>query len=105
MIMWFISRHEPSNEQVELAQRAGYTLIKQPDVDAFSWNVPLGCVADAIAVVHPAAAMAVVESGRKVAVFENANRAPVGSKPEFYAVSLHIYNANGSVANQVSLEE
>lgn len=63
MLMAFISRHEPTPRQIELAA----------------------------AVVHPAAALRLAPDFF-VGVFQNANRAPVGQPPQFEAVALHVFN-------------
>lgn len=95
----FISRHVPTQGQIDLAAAQGVTLITTGDMDAF--NVDLQTVHDlgidngtpfaGVVVVHPAAALRLC-SDFLVGVFENANRAEVGQPPKFEAVSLHVYN-------------
>ena len=46
---------------------------------------------DGVVVVHPAAALRLCRSFI-IRVFENANRAPVGEKPEFKAKAFHLYD-------------
>ena len=69
-------------------------LVHLGDHDAFT--VDPGFVGnagafDGVVVVHPAAAMRLADTFM-VGVFENANRAPVGEKPQFEAQALHIYD-------------
>ena len=94
----FISRHAPTEGQHALAAERGITLTHIGDADAFT--VSPGCVYvagldggpfDGVIVVHPAAAMRLAPTFL-VGVFENANRAPVGEKPQFEAVSLQVYD-------------
>lgn len=90
----FISRHEPTPRQHELAAEQGITLHHVGDADAFT--VGAGFVHyhgpyEGVVVVHPAAALRLA-SQFLVGVFENANRAPVGMRPKFEAVSLHVYD-------------
>lgn len=94
MKMAFISRHTPTHRQHELAAEQGYELLHVGDCDAFS--VDPGFVHEkgqfeAVAVVHPAAALRLAPSFF-VGVFENANRAPEEQPPRFEAVALHIFN-------------
>ena len=92
----FISRHNPTQGQLQLAADQGITLVQVGDRDAFTVNItdltshndgPF----DGVIVVHPAAAMRLCGTFL-IGVFENANRAPEGEKPSFEAVSLHIYD-------------
>lgn len=92
----FISRHTPTNGQLQLAADQGITLVQIGDRDAFTVNVtdltghPDGPF-DGAVIVHPAAAMRLCGTFL-IGVFENANRAPEGEKPSFEAVSFHIYD-------------
>lgn len=89
----FISRHEPTSSQYDLAAQRGVTLFHIGDADAFTvtpdWVKEHGDF-DGVVVVHPAAAMRLF-SEYIIGVFENSNRAPVGEKPQFSAVSFHLY--------------
>lgn len=89
----FISRHEPLKSQHALAEDQGITLTWIGDSDAFSvtpdWVDSRGHF-DGVVVVHPAAAMRLSDKFL-IGVFENANRAPAGEKPQFEATALHIY--------------
>lgn len=89
----FISRHTPTPSQVAMAAEAGIELVSVGDMDAFTV-----CCADVdefghfdgVVVVHPAMALRLAP-GYAVGVFENANRAPEGAKPQFEAQALHIF--------------
>jgi len=95
----FISRHEPTPRQHELAESKGFKLVHVGDADAFA--VSVGFVDGAAVahdtpftgavVVHPAAAMRLAPH-MVIGVFENANRSPVGEPPKFEAVELHLYS-------------
>lgn len=92
----FISRHNPTQGQLQLAADQGITLVQIGDRDAFTVNVPdvMGHddgPFDGVVVVHPATAMRLC-STFLIGVFENANRASEGEKPSFEAVSFHIYD-------------
>lgn len=95
----FISRHKPTQEQVQLSNEKGITLYPIGDTDAFTVNnlfvhdaaVRLGVTFEGVIVVHPAAALRLC-SEFVVGIFENANRAPLGAPPQFSAKALHIYN-------------
>jgi len=94
----FVSRHTPTPEQIELARKANIELVPIGDIDAFSIDaaqVWAKCpnVVGAV-VVHPASAVRLLFSGLPVAVFENANRAPVGEAPRFEAKALHLFSAD-----------
>lgn len=92
--MAFLSRHEPTQEQTEVALEEGYELIWIGDADAF-----LVCVTDikekgefdAVAVVHPAAAMGLC-TRYKIGVFKNINRAELGEKPQFECDGLCVWS-------------
>lgn len=94
MMMAFISRHKPTGRQVELAREQGFELLHVGDADAF--RVGPGFVHEAgpfeaVAVVHPAAALRLCGEFI-VGVFENANRAKDGERPQFEAVALHVWD-------------
>lgn len=90
----FISRHAPTQGQIDMAAGQGIELTHVGDHDAFS--VDAGFVHhhgpfEGVVVVHPAAALRLAPQFL-VGVFENANRAPVGEPPKFEAVSFHVYD-------------
>lgn len=92
----FVSRHEPTEGQNKLARQRGYELCHVGDRDAFVGVLPgPGEGYDGVVVVHAAAAMrslyATFTGNWVVGVYENANRAPVGEKPTFEAVRLHLF--------------
>ena len=99
MNMAFISRHEPTAGQIALAAQQGFTLHHVGDADAFTISssfvheaaIRLNVSFEGVVVVHPAAAMRLC-SEFLVGVFENANRAPAGEKPQFEAKALHVYD-------------
>jgi hypothetical protein len=90
----FISRHVPTEEQVQLATEQGIELVHVGDADAFtvspSWLYDRDAF-DGAVVVHPAAALHLAGSFL-IGVFENANRAPAGAPPQFEAKALHIFD-------------
>lgn len=95
----FISRHEPTAEQLALATDYGITLYHIGDTDAFTVDPSfvraaakrLGVNFDGVIVVHPAAALRLC-SEFFIGIFENANRAPKGAPPQFSAKALHFYD-------------
>ena len=96
----FVSRHKPTDEQIEVARDQDCGLFHIGDCDAFSitpeWieeRIPVGVNKDRVivAVVHPAAALRL--SGKyRIAVFHNSNRAPEGEKPQFYCDEMYVYD-------------
>ena len=96
----FISRHQPTPAQVEMAADQGINLIHIGDTDAFTvdedWVMDQPAVKGwvdtihGVVVVHPAAAMRLC-GDFQVGVFENANRAAPGEPQSFSAVALHVY--------------
>lgn len=84
----FISRHEPTAEQVALAAEQGITIHHIGDTDAFTVNPSfvydaaerLDVNFEGVVVVHPAAALRLC-SEFFIGIFENANRAPKGAPP------------------------
>lgn len=93
----FITRHEPTPEQFSLAQELGIELVPVGDMDAF--EVTPGMIHDigdfeGVVVVHPAAALRLANDF-VIGIFENANRAPEGEKPQFKAVRFHVYDYRG----------
>lgn len=94
MLFAFISRHEPTEAQHALAALQGVSLQHVGDADAFSVSTDFvdgHGEFEGVVVVHPAAALRLAPSFL-VGVFENANRAPVGEKPQFEAVSFQVYD-------------
>jgi hypothetical protein len=95
----FITRHVPTAEQVALASEQGITLHIVGDTDAFTVSNSfvheagnrLNVIFEGVIVVHPAAALRLCDEFL-VGVFENANRAPEGEKPQFSALALHVYD-------------
>ena len=94
MRMAFISRHKPTQSQINLAKEQDLSLEHIGDTDAFSVSPAFVYDAgpyEAVAVVHTAAAMNLC-SEFVIGVFENANRADVGEPPRFEAVGLSIWD-------------
>ena len=96
----FVSRHTPTQGQVDLAAAKGIELVHVGDADAFTITPEWVKVSDAqaaefvgVVVVHPAAALRLAPF-YPVGIFENANRAEPGQPPQFEAVSFHLYNLN-----------
>jgi len=95
----FISRHVPTAEQLALAADQGIALVRVGDADAFAVcnsfvhqkEGDMDVIFEGVVVVHPAAAMRLCKDFA-VGVFENANRAPAGEKPQFVAKALHVYD-------------
>ena len=90
----FISRHAPTQSQIDMAAEQGVELTHVGDADAFT--VTPAFVYDhgpfeGVVVVHPAAALRLAPMFF-VGVFENANRAAPGEPPRFEAASFHIFN-------------
>lgn len=101
----FISRHIPTDTQVQLAADAGVNLVHVGDADAFTVTPAFvhgrerdacdsGFWFDGVVVVHPAAALRLANNFL-VGVFENANRAPEGAPVSFEAVSFHVFDLRG----------
>jgi fermentation-respiration switch protein FrsA (DUF1100 family) len=90
----FISRHQPTREQHDLALRLGIELFIVGDHDAFTVVPddfdPEGAY-DGVIVVHPAAAMRLAPY-YEIGIYENASRAAEGERPTFYPVCLHLYD-------------
>jgi hypothetical protein len=90
----FVSRHEPTASQYDLADQQEITLARVGDMDAFSVtaaDLDTHGDFDGVIVVHPAAAMRLA-SQFLVGVFKNANRAGPDEPPKFEAESLEIYD-------------
>lgn len=97
----FISRHTPTQEQIDLCKAQEINLIHVGDFDAFTvteddiervaWEIDeFAGELNGVIVVHPAAALR-LHDHFIVGVFENGNRAAEGEKPQFYAKALHVY--------------
>jgi hypothetical protein len=94
----FISRHTPTSEQIGLAAAQGIELVAIGDLDAFTVeaeDVVASGEFDGVVVVHPAAALNLIRAF-PVGIFENANRAPEGERPQFFAQALHVWEALGA---------
>ncbi len=90
----FLSRHQPTAEQLTIAESMGIDLIPIGDADAFSVTPARVYAAGpfvGVVVVHPAAALRLAHEFL-IGVFENAIRAPEGERPTFTPVDLHIYD-------------
>ncbi len=87
----FISRHQPTDQQISLAADQQIKLVPVGDANAFSltpeWVKERGDF-DGVVVVHPAAALR-LSRHLSVGVFENGERG-VTNKPLFK--DLHIYD-------------
>ena len=89
----FISRHAPTQEQYRMATNHGITLVPIGDRDAFTvslddvWHpTDPDMVFDGVVVVHPAAALNLIEH-YDVGVFENSIR----RQGQFEAVAFHVW--------------
>lgn len=95
-VMVFVSRHVPSEKQIELAKEKGYSLIHIGDIDAFSITKEMilkevsNIEVSAVCVVHAAAALRLQEHF-KIGVFKNIMRSEEGSVPTFEPSKLFIY--------------
>lgn len=90
----FISRHQPTKEQLSLAEEEGISIVPIGDTDAFTVGpefVDQVGAFDGVIVVHPAAALRLCSSF-VIGIFENGNRAPEGERPQFFAKELHLYD-------------
>lgn len=95
----FISRHAPTPDQYILAEEQDIVLNWVGDYDAFcvspEWVAQQAAAVGlpdfvGVIVVHPAAAMNLCRY-YQIGVFENANRAPIGEKPQFQAVRMEVF--------------
>jgi len=107
--IWFVSRHEPTEEQRALVPN--FDLVKVDDIDGFDYKAvhKLMEKADAegvehFAVVNAALALNIISwyAGEPqyttVVVFENASRPAEGGKPTFTAKAAHAWTCGfGSV--------
>jgi len=80
----FVSRHAPTQGQIELASRAGIELVHVGDRDAFR---PIPEAMDpefqGIIGVHPLVAVKALKNDKKAGVFENISRPGPDGKPQF----------------------
>lgn len=93
----FISRHNPTAEQYQLAKLANINIVPIGDMDAFTVNSSMIMEKgnfDGVIVVHPAMAMR-LKNQYAIGIFENGNRANEGEKPQFYAKGLYIFHKDG----------
>lgn len=107
----FISRHTPTQGQIDLAAVQGIRLLHIGDLDGFSIDPDevayrlTSLLGDfdhtpypewrreqvgGVIVVHAAAALRLLPHF-DVGVFENTNRAPEGEKPSYEAGALHVW--------------
>lgn len=102
----FISRHALTDEQLSLAAEQEIELIPIGDLDAFSPSRE-GMARlyeggfDGVVVVHPWLAL-ILSADFAVGVFENANRAPEGEKPSFFARKLYVTERHVRAREQLS---
>jgi hypothetical protein len=98
----FISRHAPTQEQIELAATLGHEIIHVGDVDAFApgyLSVVSDLIAgfDAVAAVHPNILLTQAfgdysgGTGLPCWVFENGSRPVEGGKPQFFCKGVIIW--------------
>ena len=90
----FISRHEPTQAQLEIARKQEIDLVHIGDTDAFGDLTELRDKLNSenftgVVVVHAWLALSLA-GDYAVGVFQNSNRAPIGEKPQFEADSLHV---------------
>lgn len=85
----FISRHEVTQQQHQIANAMGIELIGVGDVDAFGATPDMEGFDGAI-VVNAWLALRLAGLGYSVGVFENTQRPVEGGKPTFEAKALHI---------------
>ena len=88
----FISRHQPTPSQIELASKMGIELVPVGDRDGFKISPDEFVEGDfrGVVVVHAMAAMRCLKKGLAVGIFNNVNRAPEGAKPTFETTELVI---------------
>jgi len=89
----FIARHQPTPEQLQLAQQQDIELVTVGDRDAFTIDPAEFTEFAGVVVVHPAAALRCIATVDRVGIFENANRAAEGQPPQFAARKLHLFSA------------
>ena len=102
--MAFISRHEPSSDQLALAADMGYELVHIGDVDGFNTSIEdiheklisvigetKADLCETYCVVHAGLAAFLSWQGYSVAVFENKIRIDFGAPAEYHPVKLHVF--------------
>lgn len=88
----FISRHVPTQEQLEMARDHGIEMTHVGDRDAFAFKFDDELSGyDGFIVVHPVLALSLINR-KTVGIFENGNRAPEGERPQFYPKALHLFH-------------
>lgn len=88
----FISRHVPTQTQIDLAAQKGIELVHVGDRDAFSVSrQEFRGLYDGAIVVHPVMALRLLSEVFDIGVFNNVNRAPVGEKPQFETTDLVLF--------------
>ena len=97
----FISRHAPTQEQIDLAEKLGHQIVHVGDVDAFqpgflSEVKEKTAGFDAISAVHPNILLTQAfgsydDSGLPCWVFENGARPTEGGKPEFFCKGVVVW--------------
>lgn len=94
MVFAFVSRHEPTPEQRQLALQQGIELDYVGDRDAFTVvreDIQSHGNYEGVCVVHPAAALRLAPF-YLVGIFKNGDRPGPDGKPSFKAESLHVYD-------------
>lgn len=94
----FISRHNPTPEQIDLALAIGIDLIPVGDLDAFADDLSAQIETidsahnmDGIVCVHPLIALVANNLSLPVGIFRNATRPGIDGKPQFFADKLVIW--------------
>ena len=96
LVFAFLSRHKPTQRQIDLTLAQGIELVHIGDRDAFTveqselFDHDEGPF-DGVIVAHPAAAMRLCGS-HMIGVFKNEHRAPIGGAVTFEAESFHIWD-------------
>ena len=102
----FITRHQPSQDQIDLVEGQGDRLIWVGDCDVFDFNNIKSTLLNGYSIaenkypeinawdigivgVHPMLAVYAAQQKMPFGVFENGNRSPEGEKPSFYAKAFH----------------
>lgn len=94
----FVSRHVPTAAQTTMAAAQAVLLEQVGDRDAFAFPAAelLAAGFSGVVVVHPAAALTALLAGLAVGVFNNVNRAPLGSPPQFETTELRLFEPQTS---------
>lgn len=92
-----VSRHQPTDAQIEIARRKNIKLVYLGDYDAFTitpeWISDKGEFKGVI-VVHGAAVARLLRF-YDVGIFENSNRVEADQPLDYVAGSLHVYTKDG----------